>query len=153
MKASLLLAALLAVLPAFAADTPEPASAAPEVQDRLSTARRFVDAKDWNAALRELNLAVKQAPQNADVHNLMGYTYRKRASPDMAKAFEHYNMALKFNPEHKGAHEYIGEAYLVDKRPQLAEQHLVALEKICGGRACEEYQDLARSIADYKAKN
>jgi Flp pilus assembly protein TadD len=100
-----------------------------------------------------LNQAVRESPQNADAHNLLGYTYRKRASPDMLKAYEHYNMALKINPQHKGAHEYIGEAYLIDKRPQDAEQHLTELERICGGRACEEYQDLAKSIADYKSKN
>ena len=103
--------------------------------------------------MRELNVAVREAPQNADVHNLMGYTYRKRATPDMAKAFEHYNLALKFNPAHKGAHEYIGEAYLLDKRPAEAEKHLVELERLCGNRTCEEYQDLAKSIAEYKNRN
>ncbi len=71
----------------------------------------------------------------------------------MAKAFEHYNLALKFDPRHKGAHEYIGEAYLVEKKVAMAEQHLAELEKICGNRSCEEYQDLATSIAEFKARN
>ena len=103
--------------------------------------------------MRELNVAVREAPQNADVHNLLGYTYRKRATPDMAKAFEHYQMALKFDPQHKGAHEYIGEAYLMDRKPDQAEKHLAELEKICGNRTCEEYAELFRAIAAYKAKN
>ena len=30
---------------------------------------------------------------------------------------------------------------------------LDALEKICGNKSCEEYTDLAKSIADYKLKN
>jgi Flp pilus assembly protein TadD len=156
MKWTLLIAlALLAATPARAADTPgsNPSMPAPSVHDRLDKARKAVAARDWSGAMRELNVAVREQPQNADVHNLLGYTYRKRATPDIAKAFEHYNLALKFNPAHKGAHEYIGEAYLMDKRPAEAEKHLVELERICGNRDCEEYRDLAKSIADYKAKN
>jgi Flp pilus assembly protein TadD len=155
MKRHFALLAALFALGAQAADTPgaNPSVPAPTVNQRLDNARKAVAAKDWSAAMRELNVAVREAPQNADVHNLLGYTYRKRASPDMTKAFEHYNMALKFNPAHKGAHEYIGEAYLVDKRPAEAEKHLVELERICGNRDCEEYRDLAKSIADFKAKN
>lgn len=141
--------------PAFAVDTPgsNPSLPAPTVQERLDKARKAVAARDWSGAMRELNVAVREAPQNADVHNLLGYTYRKRATPDMGKAYEHYNLALKFDPNHKGAHEYIGEAYLLDKRLPDAEKHLAALEKICGGPACEEYQDLAKAIQDFKAKN
>jgi len=160
MKKSLLLLALLAAAAsAPAVDTgetaPAPArraTATPSV-DHLANARAAIERKDWDLAMRELNVAVRESPQNADVHNLMGYTFRKRASPDMAKAYEHYKLALKFNPQHKGAHEYIGEAYLIDRKPQEAELHLVELERICGGRGCEEYQDLAKSIAEYKAKN
>lgn len=156
MKPLLLSLALAApLLPAQAADTPgsNPSVPQPSVNDRLANARKALAGKDWNGAMRELNVAVRADPQNADVHNLLGYTYRKRATPDMAKAFEHYNMALKFNPQHKGAHEYIGEAYLLQKRVADAEMHLAELEKICGNRTCEEYQDLAKSIADFKARN
>jgi Tfp pilus assembly protein PilF len=156
MKAPFLLAASLLVFPpAWAADLPggNPSVPAPSVQDRLDKARKAVGSRDWSGAQRELNVAVRESPQNADVHNLLGYTYRKRASPDMAKAYEHYQTALKINPQHRGAHEYIGEAYLIDKRLPDAERHLAALERICGGPACEEYRGLAKSIADYKAKN
>ena len=156
-KFLLLLALLAAAASAPAVDTVEPAPApraAPARSvDRLANARSAIARKDWDVAMRELSVAVRESPQNADVHNLMGYTYRKRANPDMAKAYEHYGLALKINPQHKGAHEYIGEAYLIDRKPQEAEQHLAELERICGNRTCEEYQDLAKSIADYKAKN
>jgi Flp pilus assembly protein TadD len=137
---------------AFAADTPtmpEPPSAA----ERLVTARTAIQAKNWKAALAELNQAARDDPKNADVHNLLGYSYRKQAQPDLAKAFVHYKRALELNPAHKGAHEYIGEAYLMDKKPEEATKHLMALEKICGNKTCEEYADLARSIADYRSKN
>lgn len=128
-------------------------SSGPTASQRLATARQAIDAKDWNKALSELNAAARDEPRNADVQNLLGYTYRKKASPDLPKAFEHYNTALKLNPQHRGAHEYIGEAYLMDKKPAEAEKHLAALAQICGNTSCEEYQDLAKAIADYKAKN
>ncbi len=123
------------------------------VSDRLATARTAIAAKDWGRAMSELSAAAREEPRNADVHNLLGYSYRKRATPDITKAFEHYYTALKIDPRHKGAHEYIGEAYLMEKRPLEAEKHLAELEKICGNKTCEEYADLSKSIADYKAKN
>jgi Tfp pilus assembly protein PilF len=154
MRNLLLLLALALPAFAFAADTSFGAAPAqPSVQERLAKARKAISAQAWNAAMRELEVAVREAPRNADVHNLMGYTYRKRPGPDMAKAYEHYDTALKLDPNHRGAREYLGEAYLQDKRLGEAQVQLVALERICGGKTCEEYEDLAKSIADYKAKN
>ena len=124
----------------------------PSAQERLATAREAIKAKDWRRSLAELNMAVREEPRNADVHNLLGYSYRKQATPNLAKAIEHYKTALKLDPRHKGAHEYIGEAYLMDKNPVEAQKHLAELEKICGGKACEEYADLAKALTEYTAK-
>src|SRR6476620_10328652 len=110
MKTLLVLALALAATVASAADTPD--MAVPKT-DRMASARRAIASQDWNVAVRELQLAVKETPQNADAHNLLGYSYRKRANPDLAKSFEHHQTALKINPQHKGAHEYIGQAYLL----------------------------------------
>lgn len=133
--------------PAQAVDS----SSGPSTSERLANARKWIDSKDWSRALYELNQAVREEPRNADVHNLLGYTYRKRATPDLAKAFEHYRMALRMNPDHKGAHEYIGEAYLMDNKPDEAEKHLAQLERVCGNKACEEYVILAKAITDHRA--
>jgi Tfp pilus assembly protein PilF len=135
---------------AQAADT-GPTVSQPTVSERLTLAREAIVKKDWRRALAELNVAVKEEPRNADVHNLLGYSYRKQATPNLAKAFEHYKTALQLDPKHKGAHEYIGEAYLMDKKPAEAEKHLALLEQICGNKTCEEYADLAAAIAKYKA--
>jgi Flp pilus assembly protein TadD len=151
MKKHILLLALLASSVSFAADTPTVSEPTPS--ERLATARTAIQAKDWRKAIAELNAAARAEPRNADVHNLLGYSYRKQATPNLPKAFEHYGTALKLNPQHKGAHEYIGEAYLMDKKPAEAEKHLAELEKLCGNKTCEEYADLAKAIADYKAKN
>ena len=147
----LMLSAQSLLLPnSWAADV---APKGPTTNERLDLARKAIELKDWNKALFELNQAEQVEPRNADVHNLLGYTYRKRATPDLPRAFTHYKKALELNPKHKGAHEYIGEAYLMDKKPAEAEKHLVQLEAICGNKTCEEYADLFKSIADYKSKN
>jgi Tfp pilus assembly protein PilF len=149
----LLLALAVFCATAQAVDTDTFTPREPSTAERMASARQAIGAKDWSRAVNELKIAVKAEPGNADAHNLLAYSYRKSPSPDLAKAFEHYNIALRLNPRHKGAHEYIGEAYLMDRKPAEAEEHLAELEKICGNRSCEEYADLAKSIADYKAKN
>jgi Flp pilus assembly protein TadD len=141
----------LSLVSAYAADTPSTQVPRRTVADRLADARKAIEAREWNVALRELNAAAREEPNNADVHNLLGYSWRKRSNPDVTKAFEHYYTALRIDPRHKGAHEYIGQAYLMEKRPQQAETHLAELEKICGGQGCPEYQELAKAIADFKA--
>ncbi len=150
----LLGAALLAVWPtaANAADT-GPEVAQPSVAERLSAARTAIAAQQWSKALAELRVAAREEPRNAEVHNLLGYSYRKQARPDLDKAFEHYRMALQINPQHKGAHEYIGEAYLMARKPAEAERHLADLERLCGSRTCEEYVDLQKALRAYKTAN
>lgn len=140
------------VLPARAVDTPgsDPMVQRSGAGDRMAAARKAIDGKDWARAISELNAAVRDNPNNADAHNLLGYSWRKRAQPDITKAFEHYYTALRIDPRHRGAHEYIGQAYLMEKRPVEAEKHLAELEKICG-KGCHEYQTLERAIADFKA--
>ena len=126
----------------LAADTPSnmaPAAGA------LASPRAAIAALDWPRAIRELQAALQLDPANADVHNLLGYSYRKREQPDMARAFFHYHEALRLNPAHRSAREYLGEAYLQAGQPDKAREQLDALERLCG-RACEEYRDLAAAI-------
>ena len=148
-SSSIFLATSLLASSAFAVDTGG-ASSEPTVAERLDTARTAIATKDWRKALSELQVALRSEPRNADIHNLLGYSYRKQAQPNLPKAFEHYQSALKLNPQHKGAHEYIGEAYLMDKKPDEAKKHLQALGQICGNKTCEEYQDLEKAIAAYR---
>ena len=149
----LLMALAAAASLAHAADTPGSNPSAPpppSVAERMAEARKAIEAQDWRRALSELNTAARAEPRNADVHNLLGYSYRKQATPDITKAFEHYYIALRLDPKHKGAHEYIGQAYLMEKRPEEAQKHLVQLEAICGNKTCPEYVTLAKAMADYK---
>ncbi len=123
------------------------------MSERLITARAAIAAKDWPRALNELNTAVREEPRNAEVHNLLGYSHRKQATPNLSKAFEHYKTALRIDPKHRGAHGYIGETYLMDKKPTEAEKHLATLEQLCGNKTCEEYVDLAKALSEYRTKN
>jgi len=106
-----------------------------------------VKARDWDRAVAHLAVAAKAEPGNADVQNLLGFAYRNQKKLDLA--FAHYREALKLDPNHRGAHEYIGEAYVIAGDKAKAQQHLAALERICG-RNCDEYRDLARAIAQAK---
>lgn len=148
MKHLLLSLLLVGCVSAFADDTPT--NPEPSAAQRLGAARNAIQAMNWAAAITELKAVVKEQPRNADAHNLLAYSLRKQATPDLPQAFEHYRIALKLNPNHKGAHEYIGEAYLMSKKPLEAQKHLAELERICGSKVCEEYADLARAIAQYK---
>ena len=151
LTAALVCAALQAPV-LWAADTPsnmapEPKAAAPA--DPLRPARDAISAQQWPKALELLQAQQSRLGRNADLHNLLGYVYRKQGRPDLDKAFEHYRLALDIDPGHRGAHEYIGEAYLSRNQPAQAREHLAALKRLCGGTACEEYQDLAKALAAY----
>ena len=90
---------------------------------------------------------MRDEPANADAQNLLGFAYRNQKKYDLA--FRHYREALRLDPKHKGAHEYIGETYLLTGDKAKAQEHLAALERICG-KSCEEYEDLARAVARAK---
>ena len=106
-----------------------------------------IKTRDWDRAAYHLEIAARAEPANADTQNLLAYAYRNQKKLDLA--FKHYREALRLDPKHRGAHEYIGEAYLMRGDKAKAQEHLAALERICG-RGCEEYQDLARAIAQAK---
>jgi Flp pilus assembly protein TadD len=131
--------------PARAADVPDTPTTSRAARE-LDAARAAIAKKDWKSAIEQLQAADRKDHRNADVHNLLGYSYRHTG--DMDKAFSHYRTALQIDSQHKGAHEYIGQAYLTVKQSDKAREHLARLKTICG-EGCEEYQDLAKAIAAY----
>jgi Flp pilus assembly protein TadD len=109
-----------------------------------------IKSKDWKAAIAALSKAAQLEPNNADIHNLLGFSYRKTA--DYKNAFAHYATALKLNPAHKGALEYQGEAYAETGNLPGAKANLTKLKSACGNTSCEEYKDLAAFIKTAEAK-
>ncbi len=144
-RPSALLLALALACGAFAADNEPPKTKAP---DKLAAARTAIKAKDWGAALAELQRVNDAA--SADWNNLMGYVARKSATPDLAAAERYYDAALGIDPKHRGALEYSGELYLIRGELPKAEQRLAALDKVCL-LPCEEYTDLKKAVARFKA--
>jgi tetratricopeptide (TPR) repeat protein len=137
----------LSALPARAADTSTTAEPATS-KDPLAAAREQIAAKRWPAAIAELKKV--NATGSADWNNLMGYSMRKQTPPDLASSERYYNDALRIDPAHRGTLEYSGELYLMKGDLPKAEQRLATLDKVCAG-ACEEYADLKKAIAAYKA--
>ncbi len=110
--------------------------------DELQAARTLISQKDWGGAISMLRTYTRANPQNADGHNLLGYSYRQLRRYD--ESLEAYQRALTLAPQHRGAHEYIGEAYLALGRLDKAKEHLDALDRICR-LPCQEYRDLKRA--------
>ena len=139
---------VLTQAPVFA-DLPEP-KGGPQ-NPNMEAGRKAIDANDFKAAVGHLTKAVQELPNDADAHNMLGYSYRKTGNFD--KSMEHYQRALKIDVNHRSAREYLGELYLDMNQPANAEKELAALKKACPflGK-CEEYDDLKQAIDKYKAK-
>ncbi len=136
-------ALVLATGSAQAADTEPP----PRATDPLGGARAQIQAKRWGEAVVELKKV--NATGSADWNNLMGYSLRKLAPPDLDGAQRHYDNALRIDPRHRGALEYSGELALMKGNLAQAEERLAALSRACNG--CEELDDLKKSVEKYKA--
>ena len=146
--ALVLAAAVFAPPPAFA-DPSETKPGAAEGDPDYAAGKEALDRKDWAEAARRFSQAALRDPDNADLQNYLGFSYRNLGK--LENAFKHYRRALELNPRHRGAHEYAGEAYLMVGDLPRAEEHLAALRKICL-LPCEEFSDLEREIAAYRKR-
>jgi Flp pilus assembly protein TadD len=148
-RATLLCAAIASLTPIAAAD---PYETDPDLAKRdadYAAAKRAVENKDWAEAARLFQRAEMRYPDDADLQNMLGYSYRNLKQYDLA--FKHYQRALEIDPRHRGAHEYIGETYLLTGDLAGAEKHLAALKGICW-LPCAESKDLERAIAEYRTR-
>lgn len=109
--------------------------------------RKALERKDWKEAVARFSRVVAKEPDNADAHNLLGYSQRSAGNLDAAIAS--YERALKLNPKHRGALEYSGIAFVRSGNLARAQENLAKLKDLCGVN-CDEYRDLARAIADSK---
>ena len=106
-----------------------------------------IEKQDWQRAISLFKTSLAWDRFNPDAHNWLGFAYRNAG--DMKHAFDEYEEALRLDPRHKGAHEYVGEAYVIANNLPKAEEHLAALEKLCG-RSCPEYHELEETIEKAK---
>ena len=147
--------AFCAILAACALAAPaavaEPYETNPDAAARdpdYAAGKQAMEKKDWPEAARRFAKAAAGDPDNPDLQNYLGYSYRNLKQFDLA--FKHYKRAIEIDPRHRGAHEYIGETYLLVGDPGNAEKHLAALREICL-LSCDELVDLEKAIARYRA--
>jgi len=145
---------LCAVVAAFATiAAADPTEADPDLASRdddYAAGKQAVEKKEWTEAARRFKRAEMRHPENADLQNILGFSYRNMKQYDLA--FQHYRNALALDPRHRGAHEYIGETYLLTGDMAGARKHLEALREICL-LPCEELTDLERAIAEYTGRS
>ena len=147
---NILIASLLAFSSlAWSADSGPTQPSTKSVTEILLPARNAVKAENYEKAIELLTEADQK--KSADWHNLMGYSLRKKASPNLNEAEKYYISALNLDPKHRGALEYYGELLLLKNDLAGAEKLLARLDKACTF-GCEEFQDLKKSIQHYKAK-
>ena len=136
-----LIVSALAPLTTVAVDVP---NRNPPMEDRaIRESREAVKSSQWERAVALLQPYLRAQPQDADGHNLLGFSLRKLGRHAESEAA--YDRALAIDPAHLGAHEYRGELMLILGRRDRALVHLQALERLCGLQ-CEEYLELRRAI-------
>jgi Flp pilus assembly protein TadD len=141
----------LCVLPAFtasAADTESTPTVNAEQRD-FAAGKKAVEAKDWNRAIDFFSKVVAQNNKSADGYTMLAYSQRWAGKLD--DAFANYDKALALDPKHRGANNYLGIAYLKTNNLPSAQTQLAKLEGICG-KSCDEYQSLAKAIAEFQPK-
>ena len=134
--------------PAVTKSVTKKAPVATDANKIFLKAKAMVTAGDYAGAVTILEKIVAKDPANADAFNLLGFSNRKLGNMD--KALGYYNSALALNPNHVGANEYLGELYLELNNLPKAQERLDVLTTTCSN--CSETADLAKLIADFKAK-
>ena len=111
-------------------------------QDLYEQGRALAKAGEYDWALTVLATVSNQ--NDPRVLNYTGYSHRKAGRYEIG--FSYYKKALDIDPDFVLAREYLGEGYVATGRVDLAMAQLSEIGKRCGV-ACEEYQELAETIA------
>ena len=133
--------------PAALAAGDEDTDGTEETRTGYERAVGLVEAGDYDDALEILVDLNRTESGNADVLNMLGYSYRKLGRVEAA--FDHYRQALAIEPRHLGANEYLGELYLETGELKKAQERLRELAAACPS-GCEERDELSEAIAAYK---
>ena len=128
-------------------DKPAASAKVPEVPAWLTDVRKSIKDKKYDDAYQKLVDANQTG--SADWNNLMGFTARKKSSPELDRSEYFYKEALKIDPNHLGTLEYYGELFLMKEDMKGAVTMLERLQKACP-KGCEQIQELKTSIANYR---
>lgn len=96
---------------------------------------------DYSSAIEQLKALGRD--DNADVANLIGYSYRKLGDYKLSQTW--YERALKADPKHVLTWQYYGLWQIEQGNRDQASYHLSRIAAICG-TGCEEYRSLAAAL-------
>jgi tetratricopeptide (TPR) repeat protein len=102
----------------------------------LAKAQRFQEALDVLDALQD--------PNTPRALNYRGYATRKLGHTE--EGINYYLKSVALDPTYTQVREYLGEAYVTLGKFDLANEQLATIQRLCGGRECEEYEDLSDAI-------
>ena len=118
--------------------------------DAIKQAKKYAKKKKYNKAKKRYDDAIKflilaneENPNQPDILNYLGYSYRKVGDFLMAEIY--YEQGLAVDSEHIGINEYLGELYVETNRINKAKERLEVL-KNC---KCEEFKELQNLISKY----
>jgi tetratricopeptide (TPR) repeat protein len=146
--------------PVLAAGDPEPRTPPPaggtkgdqnttgQKKKKKTSEQEFIDGYRAARALvldgkYKEGLAAFQAlghDESAEVANYIGYTNRKLGNYELARVW--YEKALAIDPNHVRTWQYYGMWHVEQGNMLKAGDFLEKIRLICGGIACQEYQDL-----------
>ena len=130
-----------------ASDSSEDSNEVTRMNVNIENARLLSSEGRHSEAIEYLLNDIEEDDTNADVYNMLGFSYRKIDQNKIAMMY--YKKALTIDPEHRGAHEYIGELYLKLADIDSAHKHLHRLNTLCFF-GCEEFDELKEAIENYK---
>jgi len=99
------------------------------------------DRNDYPAAIDQLKALGRD--DNANVANLIGYSYRKLGDYRLSQVW--YERALKTDPNHVLTWQYYGLWQIEQGNRDQAQYHLNRIAAICG-TDCEHYRSLAAAL-------
>jgi tetratricopeptide (TPR) repeat protein len=99
------------------------------------------DRNDYAAAIDQLKGLGHD--DNANVANLIGYSYRKLGDYKLSQVW--YERALKTDPNHVLTWQYYGLWQIEQGNRDQAQYHLNRIAAICG-TGCDEYRSLATAL-------
>ncbi|WP_065752661.1 tetratricopeptide repeat protein [Bradyrhizobium paxllaeri] len=99
------------------------------------------ERQDYADAIAQLKALGRD--DNANVANLIGYSYRKLGDYSLSQTW--YERALKADPKHVLTWQYYGLWQIEQGNRDQASYHLTRIAAICG-TGCEEYRSLAAAL-------
>ena len=140
MRTSLLgLVAAASLLAGSCATAPSATERRPPSTANLEAGVRALEARDYDKAVQQLEIAIVADPKNVDGYYRLGQSHRGLG--DYRSALKYIRLALQIQPNHLAALFERGSTELAAGEREAAEETLEKLGQTCK-RACAEYESL-----------